>query len=184
MGVSPSNYSLYRSAVYDVDLFSQFCLNIAGHIRGIFQCVSIFFKAHHERGNIDNSRAKVSITQRQNRGDCVFRARHEGVVFVANGFQPQVAKFGTGGHHAKACFRDGLRTTLTDPYGSAELGDGAVLANAWEALVVLAQNPTVRDGLERVDARMFQVVQLRYFAGLTVEEAAEVLEVSPRTGRR
>ena len=40
------------------------------------------------------------------------------------------------------------------------------------------------DQLERVDARMFQVVQLRYFAGLTVEEAAEVLEVSPRTIRR
>jgi RNA polymerase sigma factor (sigma-70 family) len=40
------------------------------------------------------------------------------------------------------------------------------------------------DGLERVDARMFQVVQLRYFAGLTVEETAEVLGVSPRTVRR
>lgn len=37
------------------------------------------------------------------------------------------------------------------------------------------------DGLERVDPRLFQVVQLRYFAGLSIEETADVLEVSPRT---
>ena len=40
------------------------------------------------------------------------------------------------------------------------------------------------DKLEEMDGRMFQVVQLRYFAGMTVEEAADVLEVSPRTARR
>lgn len=40
------------------------------------------------------------------------------------------------------------------------------------------------DALERHDARMAQVVQLRYFAGLSVEEAAEALGVSERTVKR
>jgi DNA-directed RNA polymerase specialized sigma24 family protein len=35
--------------------------------------------------------------------------------------------------------------------------------------------------LESVDARKSQVVELRYFAGLSIEEAAEVLKVSPVT---
>ena len=35
--------------------------------------------------------------------------------------------------------------------------------------------------LEQVDARLCKVVELRYFSGLTVEETAEVLSVSPRT---
>jgi RNA polymerase sigma factor (TIGR02999 family) len=39
-------------------------------------------------------------------------------------------------------------------------------------------------GLETVDARMGQVVELRFFGGLTVVEAAEVLDVSPETVMR
>lgn len=35
--------------------------------------------------------------------------------------------------------------------------------------------------LERVDARKAQVVMLRYFAGLTVEETAEAMALSPAT---
>jgi len=38
--------------------------------------------------------------------------------------------------------------------------------------------------LERLDRRAFEVVQLRYFAGLSVEEVAAVLASSPRTVRR
>ena len=38
--------------------------------------------------------------------------------------------------------------------------------------------------LAEVDARKAQVVELRFFGGLTVEEAAEVLKVSPETVRR
>ena len=37
------------------------------------------------------------------------------------------------------------------------------------------------NGLEQTDARKAQVVKLRYFAGLTVDECAAVLDVSPRT---
>ena len=38
--------------------------------------------------------------------------------------------------------------------------------------------------LEKLDARQGRIVELRYFAGLTVEEAAEILGVSATTVRR
>ncbi len=38
--------------------------------------------------------------------------------------------------------------------------------------------------LERLDAEMARVVELRYFAGLSVEETARVLDVAPRTVNR
>jgi RNA polymerase sigma factor (TIGR02999 family) len=38
--------------------------------------------------------------------------------------------------------------------------------------------------LEKLDARQARIVELRYFAGLSIEEAAQVLEVSPTTVRR
>ncbi|HTP70029.1 MAG TPA: sigma-70 family RNA polymerase sigma factor [Dongiaceae bacterium] len=38
--------------------------------------------------------------------------------------------------------------------------------------------------LEKLDARQSRVVELRFFGGLTVEEAAKVLDVSPKTVKR
>lgn len=38
--------------------------------------------------------------------------------------------------------------------------------------------------LEALDARQSQIVELRYFAGLSIEEAAEVLGISPATVKR
>jgi RNA polymerase sigma factor (TIGR02999 family) len=38
--------------------------------------------------------------------------------------------------------------------------------------------------LERIDDRAYRVVEMRYFAGLSIEEIAEVLEVSPMTIKR
>jgi len=38
--------------------------------------------------------------------------------------------------------------------------------------------------LEKLDARQSRVVELRYFGGLTVDEVAEVLGVSPKTVKR
>jgi RNA polymerase sigma factor (TIGR02999 family) len=40
------------------------------------------------------------------------------------------------------------------------------------------------ESLARVDARKSQVVELRYFGGLSVEETAEALHVSPGTVMR
>jgi RNA polymerase sigma factor (sigma-70 family) len=39
-------------------------------------------------------------------------------------------------------------------------------------------------GLAEIDPRKCRVVELRYFGGLTVEETAEVLKVSPITVKR
>lgn len=38
--------------------------------------------------------------------------------------------------------------------------------------------------LESLDPRQAQIVEMRFFGGLTVEEIAEVLEISPRTVKR
>ncbi|MGC2059527.1 MAG: sigma-70 family RNA polymerase sigma factor [Candidatus Sulfotelmatobacter sp.] len=40
------------------------------------------------------------------------------------------------------------------------------------------------DRLSRIDPRQGKIVELRFFAGLTVEEAAEVLGISPKTVKR
>ena len=40
------------------------------------------------------------------------------------------------------------------------------------------------NALERLDARKYRVVELRFFGGLTVEETAEILQVSPDTVQR
>jgi RNA polymerase sigma-70 factor, ECF subfamily len=40
------------------------------------------------------------------------------------------------------------------------------------------------DSLSRIDARKGRVVELRYFGGLSVEETAEFLEISPETVKR
>ena len=38
--------------------------------------------------------------------------------------------------------------------------------------------------LAKIDSRKVQVIELRFFGGLSVEEIAEVLKVSPPTVRR
>jgi RNA polymerase sigma factor (TIGR02999 family) len=38
--------------------------------------------------------------------------------------------------------------------------------------------------LDRIDPRQSRIVELRFFAGLNVEEAAEVMGVSPKTIKR
>jgi RNA polymerase sigma factor (sigma-70 family) len=38
--------------------------------------------------------------------------------------------------------------------------------------------------LERIDNRAFRVVEMRYFAGLSIDEIADVLDLSPMTVKR
>jgi RNA polymerase sigma factor (TIGR02999 family) len=38
--------------------------------------------------------------------------------------------------------------------------------------------------LEQIDDRAYRVVEMRYFAGLSIEEIADVLELSPMTVKR
>jgi len=75
--------------------------------------------------------------------------------------------------------------------GSAKRGGAATRVELDEALGaaeardvdVLALNVAL-DRLERLDARQCRLVVLRFFGGLTIEEAAGVLEISPATAKR
>jgi RNA polymerase sigma-70 factor, ECF subfamily len=51
-------------------------------------------------------------------------------------------------------------------------------ADQWEVL------DAALDRLATLSARQARIVELRYFGGLTVEEAASVLDVSPKTVKR
>jgi RNA polymerase sigma factor (sigma-70 family) len=48
---------------------------------------------------------------------------------------------------------------------------------------VTAVNESLRQ-LETLDPRQAQIVELRFFGGLTIEEIAELLQVSPATVKR
>ena len=43
---------------------------------------------------------------------------------------------------------------------------------------------TALERLAEIDARQAQIVEMRFFAGLTVEETAEALGISPKTVKR
>ena len=70
-------------------------------------------------------------------------------------------------------------------------GGGAVKVSLNDALVVvedqaahfIALDEALRV-LERLDPQKGKIVELRYFGGLSVDETAEVLNISPRTVRR
>jgi RNA polymerase sigma factor (TIGR02999 family) len=61
--------------------------------------------------------------------------------------------------------------------------DEALLVAQARGIEVLALDEAL-DALARIDARKSRVVELRYFGGLTIEEAAEVLGVSVDTAKR
>jgi RNA polymerase sigma factor (TIGR02999 family) len=50
--------------------------------------------------------------------------------------------------------------------------------------VDLAALDDALNGLARVDGRQSQIVELRFFGGLSIEETAEVLDMSPSTVKR
>jgi RNA polymerase sigma factor (TIGR02999 family) len=52
-----------------------------------------------------------------------------------------------------------------------------------KSLEILALDDALRD-LARLDAFQSRLVELRFFAGLSIEETAEVMEVSPATVKR
>jgi RNA polymerase sigma factor (TIGR02999 family) len=60
---------------------------------------------------------------------------------------------------------------------NVDAAEGASTVDA-EALHAALEN------LERIDDRAHRVVEMRYFAGLSVEEIADVLELSPMTVKR
>lgn len=68
----------------------------------------------------------------------------------------------------------GQRITLETGFGADEENDWIDVLSLHEAL----------ERLTLIDPELVQVVELRFFAGLSEEETADVLERSPRTVRR
>jgi RNA polymerase sigma-70 factor (ECF subfamily) len=96
-------------------------------------------------------------------------------------------------HFFALCARQ-MRRILTDQARarqSHKRGDGAQAVSLNEALVVSPQPTTdlvalddALNQLAKLDQRKSQVVVMRFFGGLSVEETAEVLKVSPDTVAR
>jgi RNA polymerase sigma-70 factor (ECF subfamily) len=61
--------------------------------------------------------------------------------------------------------------------------DEVLLVAQARGIEVLALDEAL-DALARIDNRKSRVIELRYFGGLSIEEAAEVLEVSVDTVKR
>ena len=55
---------------------------------------------------------------------------------------------------------------------------------AWTSSVDVLALDEALDALSAIDPRQCRVVELRFFAGLTIDEAAEALGVSPTTVER
>jgi len=87
-----------------------------------------------------------------------------------------------------------MRRILVDHarrHDAGKRGDGVRCVSIDEARDVAATNaiPVLAldqalDRLEAVDAELARIVELRAFGGLTIEEAAHVLSVSPSTAKR
>ena len=61
--------------------------------------------------------------------------------------------------------------------------DDVLLGAQARGIEILALDEAL-ESLSKVDARKGRVVELRYFGGLSVEETAEVMEISPETVKR
>jgi RNA polymerase sigma-70 factor, ECF subfamily len=87
-----------------------------------------------------------------------------------------------------------MRRILVDHarrHGASKRGEGVRCVSIDEAKDVPASNEMpilalnhALDRLETVDAELAKIVELRAFGGLTIEEAAHVLSVSPSTAKR
>jgi RNA polymerase sigma-70 factor (ECF subfamily) len=61
--------------------------------------------------------------------------------------------------------------------------DDALLGAQAHGIELLALDAAL-ESLSRIDARKVRVVELRYFGGLSIEETAQVLGISPETAKR
>ena len=64
------------------------------------------------------------------------------------------------------------------------LGRGATLDGAGDREEAIVELDRALGHLAELDPRQVQVVELRYFAGLTIDETAEALAISPMTVKR
>ena len=96
--------------------------------------------------------------------------------------------------HFFALAAQAMRHILVDlarARGNQKRGGGATRVALEEALIISAERGAdvlalddALQALAKLNARQSQIVELRYFGGLSEEETAAVLQLSPRTVRR
>jgi RNA polymerase sigma factor (TIGR02999 family) len=101
-------------------------------------------------------------------------------------WQNRAQFFGTAAQFMRRILVDHARDRLAAKRGAGaprvEL-DEAILATSERGIDLLALDAAL-ERLERLDARQSRLVVLRFFGGLTIDEAAAVLEISTATAKR
>jgi RNA polymerase sigma factor (TIGR02999 family) len=101
-------------------------------------------------------------------------------------WQNRAQFFGTAAQFMRRILVDHARDRLAAKRGAGatrvEL-DEALLSTSERGIDLLALDAAL-ERLEQLDPRQSQLVVLRFFGGLTIEEAAAVLEISPATAKR
>ena len=105
---------------------------------------------------------------------------------TAASWQNRAHFFGVAARVMRRILVDHARKLRTEKrggeWGKLQFDDG-VLASPGRSIDLIALDEALQD-LARLDPRRSQIVELRFFGGLTMEEAGGVLEVSARTVRR
>lgn len=98
-------------------------------------------------------------------------------------WQDRAHFFGIAAHFMRRILVDAARRKRR-----AKRGNGTARQSLDDALMIAPElNPDLvalddaLEALEKIDGRKSKVVELRFFGGLTVDETAEVLKVSPQT---
>ena len=100
-------------------------------------------------------------------------------------FQNRAHFFGVSAHLMRRILVDFARGRPQAKEGTAQhvsLDDALVISNERSAEIVALDDAL--KALEKLDPRKSQIVEMRYFGGLSVEETAEVLKISAITVMR
>jgi RNA polymerase sigma factor (TIGR02999 family) len=100
-------------------------------------------------------------------------------------FQNRAQFFALSATAMRRILLDNARRRMAEKRGSGEKVSleeiGEIASGANEKLIEL---DLILRELEEIDAKQAKVIELRYFGGMTIEETAEVLEISPATVKR
>ncbi|MEM6671475.1 MAG: ECF-type sigma factor [Planctomycetota bacterium] len=92
--------------------------------------------------------------------------------------------FGLAARAMRQILVDHARRTRADKRGGGKNHATLTEVGAVDERFDVLELEDALEALEEFNARLAEVVQMRFFAGLSVEEVAEVLEVSPATVKR
>lgn len=103
-------------------------------------------------------------------------------------WQSRAHFFGAASRLMREILIDHARTRNRKKRGGGNLQtfieiDGSISVDSAHQLDVLAVDEALKE-LERLDERQAKVVEMKFFAGMTIEEIAEVIDISPATVKR